>query len=543
MQGQFLLADCLTDGSFQLVQVHIALIAQRNHGATLEFHIQLDAKNDAERQHKGHKAAGERIEFFAVAGKVDAGGLAQLAALCGSAVQDRLAQRLDTGRAANHHAGGPHAKHKVQQHTGEQRKAEGINGTCGGGSEPRKDRSEQSGPDAIGGAKRAHQNDCHNDDGHVAVNDGGQAHLKAAGNGSIQRFALVQFLADTGSSDNVCIHTHADAQNDTGDAGQCQRGTGENREIPGNHSQRGGHLSQQRQRRDGAGQTIVSDHQQGDHQEGNDTGQHHHFQAARAQGGADGGIALGGQRKRQCAGVYLVRQRGDGFLIKAAADDGAALGDGFIDRGGGDVHIIQPDGDHPVFFRGQFRGGGAELFGALAGEFQLNYIAVLFIVSRRGGFHIIAGEDQLPVSRGAAAEHHLGRGADLVNGRLGIEVRLIALPRKTDDDAVFVVVHIILIIRDAKADQTILNNGLGGVHLIIRRIHAVGGHEGHIHAAPDVNAKTDVRRPLQIDVSGIPVGIAYTKDRCQGKRNDQHGHDKKLPCLPFFAHRNLQISS
>ena len=168
---------------------------------------------------------------------------------------------------------------------------------------------------------------------------------------------------------------------------------------------------------------------------------------------------------------------------------------------------------------------------------------MLFIVSRRSGFHIIASENQFPVSRGAAAEYHLGRGADLINGSLGIEVRLIALPGKTNDDTVFIVVHIILIIRDAETDQTILDNSLGGVHLVIRCIHTVSGHERHVHTAPDVDAETDVRRTFQVDVSGIPVGIAYTKDRCQGKRNDQHGHDKQLPCLPFFVHRNLQISS
>ena len=123
---------------------------------------------------------------------------------------------------------------------------------------------------------------------------------------------------------------------------------GENCEIAGHNSQRGGGLAHQGDDRDGAGQTVAHYHQDRDQNEGNDTGLHHDVQALGTQGRADGGVALGGQGKRQRAGVDLVRQRGGAVLIEVALDDGLTAGDGLVDRGGGDVIIIQPDGDRAV---------------------------------------------------------------------------------------------------------------------------------------------------------------------------------------------------
>ena len=430
--------------------------------------------------------------------------------------------------AANHNAGRPDAKDKVQQNAGQQGEAKGIDRTGSGRSEPVEDRVKDLGPETVRRAKGAHQDGSDDDDGHVAVDDGGQAHLEATGDSALEGLVLGQLLLDALGGDNVGVNTHTDAEDNTGNAGQRQGGAGENREIAGHNSQRGGGLAHQGDDRDGAGQTVAHDHQDRDQNEGNDTGLHHDVQALGTQGRADGGVALGGQGKRQRAGVDLVRQRGGAVLIEVALDDGLTAGDGLVDRGGGDVIIIQPDGDRAVAGC-QLGGGRGKGRCARRVELQLDDPAFGLVVGSACGSHVVTAQDLLTRGGRALAEHHLGGGADLVNCGLRVEVRLVILPRETHDDTILVVVNVALVVGDTEADKAVLDNRFGCGHLGLGGLHIVGRHERNVHAAADVDAEADVRCALDVDILGVAVGIAHTQDGRQGEQHDQNCHDEQRP--------------
>lgn len=378
------------------------------------------------------------------------------------------------------------------------------------------------------------------DDGHVAVNDGGQAHLEAAGDSAIQRFAVAKLFFDALSGDNVGVNAHTDTKDDTGDTGQGQRGAIEHGEVTGNKCQRGDNLAKQRDDRNGTGQTVTHDHEQSHKGKGNDAGQHHHIQALSAQGGADGGEAFGREGKRQRTGVNLVCQRGDLVLGERTFDHSVAVRDGSLDGSGGDVLAVQPDGDGAVGLGCQLGGGLSKLFGTVSAELQLNNITVLLVVACGCGRHIVTAQDLFAVGSRALAEHHLGGGSDLVNGGLGIKVGFAGFPGETDDDAVLVIVHIILIVGNAKADQTVFDDGFGRGHLVIGGFHTVSRHERHVHAAADVDTEADILRALDVDVLGIAVCVAHAEQGGKREHDDQQRRDNQMPRLPSLIHMYLQ---
>ena len=430
--------------------------------------------------------------------------------------------------AADHHTGCPDAKDEVEQHAGEQRKAEGIDRTGGGGSEPEEDRVEHLSPEAVGGTESTHQDSSDDDDGDVAVDDGGQAHLEAALDCGGQGLVFGKCFLDALGGDDVGVNAHADAQDDTGNAGQGQRRSREHSEVAGNDSQRSGHLTKQRNGGDGAGQAVAHDHHDSDKGKGDDTGQDHDLQALGAQGRADGGVALRRQGERQRAGVDLVCQRGSAVLIEVALDDGLAAGDGLIDGGGGDVFIVQPDGDRAVV-GGQLGGGIGKSSRAGGVELQLDDPALRLVIRGIGGSHVVTAENLLARGRGALAENHLGGGADLIDSRLRVEISLAGLPGKTDDDTILVTVNIALVVRNAQADQTVLDNGFCRRHLFGGGIHITGGHKGNIDTAADIDTEADIRSSLDVNVLSVAVLIACAEDRSQGKHHDQNCHDKQRP--------------
>ena len=429
---------------------------------------------------------------------------------------------------ADHNAGGPNAEHEVEQNTGQQREAEGVDGAGRGRSEPEEDGVKDLGPEAVRGAESAHQDSGDDNDGHVAVDDGGQTHLEAAVNSALQGLVLGKLFLDALGSDDVCVNTHADAQDDTGDAGQGQRGTREHAEVAGDDCQRGGDLAHQGDNGDGAGQTVAENHHQRDQDEGDDTGLHHNVQALGAQRRADGGVAFRGQGKRQRTGVDLVCQRGSAVLIKVALDDGLTAGDGLVDRGGGNVRVIQPDGNGAVV-GSQLGGSGGKSGRTVGVELQLDDPAFGLIVGGACGSHVVTAQNLLTRGRRSLAEHHLGGGADLIDSGLRVEVRFIALPGKTHDDTIFVVVDVALVVGDAEADKAILDNRFSCGHLGIGGLHIVGRHECNVHAAADIDAEADVRCPLDIGILGVAVGIAHTQNGRQGEQHDQNCHDEQRP--------------
>ncbi len=94
-------------------------------------------------------------------------------------------------------------------------------------------------------------------------------------------------------------------------------------------------------------------------------------------------------------------------------------------------------------------------------ELQLDDPAFGLIVGGACGSHVDRPSGFL-LTRGrrSLAEHHLGGGADLIDSGLRVEVRFIALPGKTHDDTIFVVVDVALVVGDAEADKAILDNVL-----------------------------------------------------------------------------------
>lgn len=101
----------------------------------------------------------------------------------------------------------------------------------------------------------------------------------------------------------------------------------EHREVAGDEGQRCRHLTGQSNAGQEAGQTIQQSHQHHDEGIGNETCQHHGAQAVLAQAGADGGIAVHSQGKRQCTGIdlaghldhVLLREGLDAELVMMAA--------------------------------------------------------------------------------------------------------------------------------------------------------------------------------------------------------------------------------
>ena len=130
----------------------------------------------------------------------------------------------------------------------------------------------------------------------------------------------------------------------------------------------------------------------------------------------------------------------------------------------------------------------------------------------------------------------MSRGADFVDGSLGVEFSLALLPRETNDDAVFVIIHIHFIVRDVQANQTVLNNGFCGIHLLVGGIKAIRRHKGDIHAALDINAETNVLCTLDVGGNSIAVLPLKAEESAVCKRQDQQSYSHKLPCLCSFFH-------
>ena len=403
--------------------------------------------------------------------------------------------------------------------------------------------------ETVRGAEGTHQHDRHDDDGHVAVDDWRQAAGKAALEGTIQRLATAQLFLDALSGDDVGVHAHADGQDDAGDAGQRQGEALKHREITGDEGQRSRHLTGQCDAGQETGQTVQRRHQDHDEGKSDETGQHHSAQAVLAQAGADGGVAVHGQRKRQRAGVDLAGHLDDIVLREGvgcrACDDSSAVGNGRMDRGRADILVIQPDADGAAALV-EPGGGIAKGFGTRIGELEghiiLRRAAAHRAVLRRCALDHGAVQDQLTVRTAPLPEGQVGGGADLFDGSFGVEIRLAGLPRKFEDQAVGIVVHIQLVVGHVQTDQTVLNDELRCVQLLIGGIVAVRGCKRHVDAALDIHAEADILRALDIGPGHIAIFDRNAEECRVDKRRDQKHCDNKLPCFAFRLHKNRETS-
>ena len=526
--------------------IKTALVGQSDHGAAGELGIQMHTEHCGAQQNDRHQAGREGQELFAKGYEIHRLLFSLfLPGLC-SAVEPRVAQRLDGSCTANHNTGSEHAEHKVQQHAGKQRIAEGIDSACGRGAEGEEHKVQCLGKQAIRGAEGTHEHDGHDDDGHIAVNDGGQAAGKAALQCAIQRFAVFQFLFDALGGDDVGIHAHADGQNDTCDTGQGQGEAFKYREVAGHKGQRSRHLTGQRDAGQKARQTVQYRHEHHDEGKSNQAGQHHGAKAVFAQTGAYGGVAVHAQRKGQCTGVDLACHLDHGILRKGiggrTCDDGLSVGDSGVDGSGAHVLVVQPDAD-AALVDGQLGGGIAKGLGALGGKLEGNVILGTAAVAhsavlRRSAFDHGAVKDQLAVLAGSLAEGQVGSSADLLNGRLGVKIRLAGLPRELQNQAVGVVIHIQLVVGHVQRDQTVLNDQTGGIQLLVRGIVAIRGHKGDVDAALDIHTKADILCTLDVGGGHIAVFCRHAKKGGVDKHNDQQRGNDQLPCFAFCFHKS-----
>ena len=279
---------------------------------------------------------------------------------------------------------------------------------------------------------------------------------------------------------------------------------------------------------------------------GNQAGQHHGAKAVFAQTGAYGGVAVHAQRKGQCTGVDLACHFDHGILRKGigrrAGDDSLSVGNGGVDGGGAHVFIVQPDAD-AALIGGQLSGGIAKGLGTLGGELEGNVILRAAAVAhsavlRRSAFDHGAVQNQLAVLAGSLAEGQVGGGADLLNGRLGVKIRLAGLPRKLQNQTVGVVVHIQLVVGHVQRDQTVLDDQTGGIQLLVRGIIAIRGHKGDVDAALDIHTKADILCTLDVGGGHIAIFCRHAKKGGVNKHNDQQRGNDQLPCFAFCFHKS-----
>ena len=406
------------------------------------------------------------------------------------------------------------------------------------------------GKDTVRGAEGTHQHDGHDDNGHVAVNDGGQTTGKTALEGTIQRFAVFQFFLDALGGDDVGVHAHADGQDDARDAGQGQGKAFKHREVAGHKGQRCRHLTGQCDAGQKARQAVQHSHEHHDQRKGDQAGQHHGAQAVLTQAGADGGVAVHGQGKGQCAGVDLACHFNDLLLREGvgcrAGDDGRAVGDGGVDRGSADVLVIQPDADGAIGCC-QRSGCIAKGLGTVVGEFQGDIIfrcAAVADGAILGGCTLDLGavQDQFTVGTAALAEGQVRGGADLLNGGFRVKIRLTGLPRELQDQAVGIVVHIQLIVGDVQRHKAVLDDKLRRFQLFFGGVVAVRGNESDIHAALDIYAEADILRTLDVGFGHITVLCVHTKEGGVHERCDQQHREDQMPCFAFCFHKIQETS-
>ena len=259
-----------------------------------------------------------------------------------------------------------------------------------------------------------------------------------------------------------------------------------------------------------------------------------------------GGIEL---KLEQGARLDLVGQLG-GFLAGKVTRDGAlAVGDGLVDRGVRDHHVIHPDGDGAAH---QLAGGLGKLFGPRLRELQADNVLILargLVLGhgRSGADHIRALQDDVfrRGARGGAvdnaavlgvlhglifhplAEGELGGGRQLVDGLLGVEILLVAAPGEPDDDPVVGGVGVDLVVGNAVGHHSGLDDLLGRVKLFGGGLHPVRRAEGGLYAAPDINAPTDITGAFYVGDLKVPVLAVHAEQRREHQGEDEKRHYKK----------------
>ena len=514
--------------------VEVAGVGVGYDGTALEVDRDLDAQEGGA-DGEDDQAGGQDEEHLLLA--AEAKGLGGLVGLLIVAEEGRLLEGLEAGDGVRHELCGTDAHDEVEHDAGHEREAEGVDEALGGRAERTEDGGIEELGDGVGvGTEGAHQDDGHDGEGQVTVEDGREGVLVAGLDGVLDRLALGQLLLDTLGGDDVTVDAHTDRQDDTGDTGDGERGAGLEAEVAGNGREHTGCLADQADDGDEARYAVQHEHVERDEGQRDQTAHDHGTQRAGAEGRGQGLGAGGLEREGQRTGRDLVGELLGRLGGEVTGDDGAAVADGLVDGRAGNADIVHPDGD--VAAVGRLRGSrGGEGVGAALVELELyDPLGILLVVARDGLIDARAGEDDLAVGLLAVAEGQLRHLAELVHGSGGIEVRLAGLPGETHDDAGIVVVDIRFAVVDVERCQAHVDDLERSVHLLSGRVEVILRLEGDIDTALDVDTEADVLEPVDIRRPDVTLVAAEAEHGRVGKGQDEDQHDEKDGSSYFLFH-------
>lgn len=157
-------------------------------------------------------------------------------------------------------------------------------------------------------------------------------------------------------------------------------------------------------------------------------------------------------------------------------------------------------------------------------------MVVGLLIAARCTLNVGAGEDSLAVGILELEQRFC---AEFIDGIDRVKVRLAFLPREADDNALVAVISKDLVVGDARADHTNLDDGLRGVdHLVghrvdlilgrfISRARLVGGGsaraafriqvglKGSLYTAADINAPPDIVETLNDGLLDITIIVLH----------------------------------
>ena len=351
------------------------------------------------------------------------------------------------------------------------------------------------------------------------------------------RFTGADFLPDALGGDDVGVNTHADAEDDTGDAGQGQGEGGDIGEDAGDRGHHNHHLAGQGKDAHKAGKAVLQKHKQSHQHKGDRSGLDHNILCTQAQGGGDGAVVPGIQAEGQGSALDLLGQVLRLLIGKGALDDALAPGNDGVDLGVRDQGIIHPDGyNAPQIPLGGCGKGG----GALGAQFKGDHIFIgaggLVLGSGHNGLHQVpALQDNggvgasLLVDGKPLPEGEKGGIPQFPNGLLGVVFGFPCLPGEADDDPVLGGIGIDLVIGNALGDQAGADHLGGRLHLLVGGVVAIRGGKGGIHASPDIDAPADIRRTFNIGGCQVPVGDADPEEGKVRCRQNNDGDSEKGP--------------
>mgnify|MGYP007002739423 CR=1 FL=1 len=265
--------------------------------------------------------------------------------------------------------------------------------------------------------------------------------------------------------------------------------------------------------------------------------------------GADRAVILGRKRKRQRTGIDLVCQFLCTFICKVTGNGCLAVRDHCVDRRCRDHGVVHPDGDLSLGLI-QLRGCLIELFCTAVVQIQGNHPGdvsggVILGTAGRCLCHVRTGQHDIARRNGVAvfigggvctlAEGQFCGLAQFLDSLFRIEVLFACLPRKTHDNTIALVVQIRFAVADVLVCQTQLDGLQCCIHLFLRCIHIARRFKGHVYAALDVDAETDIIHPVNIGLYHITKLGMHAENGGERKQSDYGKYNEENGFFTFLT--------